>query len=136
MKKSTKQIWIAVLCLYFFAIIYLCFLKPDSLPEVRPDLWGIPFDKVVHFAMFFPYPILSYLAFRPAGRSRTVRSVVLLILFATGAGLAMGTEQLQGVTGYRSCDINDFYADVVGMGTSSLILLIFIILSKDKIQNV
>ena len=39
--------------LYIAGVLYLCFGHFDNTPSVPLTLWGIPTDKVVHFAMFF-----------------------------------------------------------------------------------
>lgn len=89
--------WIALLCAYIIAIAYLCFMRPDDMPEIRPDLWGIPIDKIMHFIMFFPFPILAYAAFRPVGKNRMIHLAVLAIILVTGTGVALGTEHIQGL---------------------------------------
>lgn len=132
MNIRNKTIWITVFCVYFAAVLYLCFLKPDSLPEIRPDLWGIPLDKLAHFLMFFPYPLLSFLAFRPQ-QGGTWRSIaVLAVLYLTGIGFAFGTEQLQGLSEYRSNDPYDFLADIIGMTASAILTLCLILIMKNR----
>ena len=48
--------------LYLAGIAFLCFMHVDKLPDVQKFIFGIPTDKVVHFGMFLPFPILAYLA--------------------------------------------------------------------------
>ncbi len=132
MRPGRKHIWGMILCLYIAAVAYLCFAEPDELPKVHPDLWGIPFDKAVHFLMFFPFPIAAYGTFMPDGNKKWTHILVLAAVCAAGAGLAIGTEHIQGLTEYRSQDINDFYADILGMGTAAIITLIYILTRKNK----
>lgn len=135
MKSSRRNIWIAALCLYIIAVAYLCFMNPDDMPEVRPDIWGIPIDKIMHFIMFFPYPVLAYAAFRPSGRRRIFHILILLTVLVTGAGLAMGTERLQGMLEYRSFDINDFYADMIGMTCSTALTMLFALIRRTDVSD-
>ncbi len=119
-----------MLLIYIAAVAYLCFAKPDELPKVRPDIFGIPFDKVAHFLMFFPFPIVAYESFRPKTDKKLIHLAVLLILTAAGMALAIGTEHIQGQLGYRSEDIHDFYADIIGMGSSALLTALYILIKK------
>ncbi len=131
MKKRNKILWTVLFCLYLAAVAYLCFMRPDKLPEIKPDLWGIPIDKVAHFIMFFPYPIVAYGAFMPSGSRKILRIAILALLFAAGIGLAMGTEKLQGLSEFRTYDIKDFYADIIGMGAATVVLFIHILTKRN-----
>lgn len=132
MKLKDRHIWAVLFCLYIFLVAYLCFMRPDELPQVRPDLWGIPIDKVVHFIMFSPYPILAYAAFRPVGMKKSRHILILIIILATGTGVAIGTEKLQGISEFRSYEITDFYADMAGMAFSTLLTAVYILMNKTE----
>ena len=49
--------------LYLVAVAVLCFARFPESEDVPKSLLGIPMDKIVHFLMFFPFPVLTYLAF-------------------------------------------------------------------------
>ncbi len=132
MMNIKKPIWIALLCVYLAAVAYLCFMKPDGLPEVRPDIFGIPIDKLVHFFMFFPFPIVAYEAFKPNGQKKLIHITVLMILYAVGLGLAIGTEHIQGMLGYRSEDIKDFYADLTGISCATIMTAVYILAKRQR----
>ena len=110
--------------LYLIAVAWLCFGKFDSTHDVPRSFLGIPTDKVVHFLMFLPFPILAYLAF---GRHREKWWSSVLWIFAAfliGALLAGGTEIGQAsLTTYRSGDPTDFLADLIALATGSVIVL-------------
>ncbi len=129
MRIRKRYIWPILFIAYIAAVAYLCFMKPDDIPQMRPDIFGIPIDKVMHFLMFFPYPVVAYGVFR--GREKRLWTDILAIslAFITGAGLAMGTEYVQGLLEYRSYDINDFKADMAGIGLSSAAILIYILIT-------
>ena len=63
MKISLKKVFQYGFVLYLLAVLYLCFGKFENTPDVPWSLLGIPSDKLVHFGMFFPFPILAFLAF-------------------------------------------------------------------------
>ena len=132
MKIRKRYIALILFCIYMVAVALVCFMRPESIPEMRPDLFDIPIDKVVHFIMFFPYPILAYKAFRPEGKSKWIHLVILVIIFITGIGLAMGTEKIQGMSEYRSFEMEDFYADVLGMEISALLTAIYIFVDNKQ----
>ena len=113
-----------VFALYLAAIVWLCFGQFDSVPDIPRSYWGIPTDKIVHFLMFFPFPVLAYYAFdRYSDRFGTsVRWTA--VTFGAGLLIAAGTEVGQArLTSYRSGDIHDFNADFLAIGISTLIVL-------------
>lgn len=122
--KNHRIIQKLVLLLYFAAVAYLCFGKFNSLPNIGYTIFGFPTDKVVHFAMFFPLPILLYWAFN--WKTGKVWKSLLLVAFLIGIGLltSMSTELIQGLTTYRSKDIMDFAADSISVCISAVIVLI------------
>ena len=117
--------------LYLVAVAVLCFGKFDSTQDVPKDLWGIPTDKIVHFLMFFPFPILACLAsggYRGERWQATFRTV---IAFLAGCAFAAATEWVQTWLSYRSGDPVDFGADALALLLSSAIVLI-IVLAKHR----
>ena len=124
MKISSKTIMTALFCAYLAILALLCFMHTDNAPEVKFTLFGLPADKIVHFCMFAPYPILAFQAFHSKDSSRWREMMLLGVIAVFGAGLAYGTEQIQGLTDYRSYELADFYADAVGLaaGTAAVLL--------------
>ena len=118
---STKTILARILfVVYLAAIAFLCFMHADKIPDMQKTLFGIPTDKVAHFLMFLPFPILVFLAYDHV--TNKVWSVVLfaVLTFAVGAAIAWGTEYIQGMLPYRSRDVADFRADLLALGISTL----------------
>lgn len=125
MSGKRKALGIFLLIAYLAAVGYCCFGHFNDLPEINADtFFGIPADKVVHFLMFFPFPILCHLAF--AGWTSKPRHTVLSVaaVFLTGALIAAGTEIGQSFTDYRSGDILDFTADTLSLAISSILVLL------------
>ena len=119
--------------LYIAGVLYLCFSHFDNTPSVPLTLWGIPTDKLVHFAMFFPFPILSFLAFDTF--THTVRETLLFVgvTLLVGLLIAVGTELGQAnLTDYRSGDPLDLVADTIGLSVSSLITAVWDIRKQKK----
>ena len=124
--KGRRLIARILFFLYIAAVLVLCFGQFKDAPSVPWTLLGIPSDKLVHFCMFFPFPILAFLAFDKY--TETPRSTFLFsgITFLVGVALAFGTEWGQAhLTTYRSGDPLDWVADVSALFISTLIVIIW-----------
>lgn len=119
--------------LYIALLLFLCFGQFQNVHSVPRTILGIPSDKVVHFCMFFPFPILAFLAFDQY--TNTVRQSLLFsgITFVVGILLALGTEWGQAhLTRYRSGDTRDFLADSLALVLGTLIVLFWDIRKQKK----
>lgn len=136
-KNSTKCkvsdiLFRGLLLIYIGAIAYLCFADMNNLPQVQKDLFGIPMDKLVHFCMFFPFPIIAFVAFDRKFNTRLSLLCSLVKLCAWGCIFAGVTEMVQATLPYRSQDVTDFAADCLGIGLATLLLLIFNLIKFKK----
>lgn len=116
MAKGQKIAFQILFFLYLAGILFLCFWHFESLPTTPSALLGIPVDKLVHCAMFLPFPILAFLAFDQY--TDTVKQTLAFVgvTLTVGLVLAAGTEWGQSVfTEYRSGDPLDFLADAIGL---------------------
>lgn len=104
---------------YLAALFFLCLSSGRNFPTVDPYFLGIPIDKVIHFAMFFPATILLYLSEDRIKKRKTALAAALFISLAI-AGI---TELLQGLTPDRCPDALDFLADTVAIFLSASLLL-------------
>lgn len=131
--KGRRLIARILFFLYLVAVLVLCFGQFKDAPSVPWTLLGIPSDKLVHFCMFFPFPILAFLAFDKY--TETPRSTFLFsgITFLVGVALAFGTEWGQAhLTTYRSGDPLDWLADISALFLSTLIVIIWDLLKQRK----
>lgn len=117
---------------YLVAVAVLCFAKFPETEDTPRELFGIPFDKIVHFLMFFPFPILAYLAYdRYKGRSWT--SVLwTTVACLAGCAVAAFTELVQSRLPWRSGDPADFRADALAVGVGTLVVLFFVLAKPKK----
>ena len=113
-----------VMLLYVVAVAYLCFANFHKLPEVPKTFLGIPMDKIVHFCMFFPFPILAYLAYDRLTDTPLKAFAALLCICAIGGIFAGLTEIVQGMLPYRYEDIHDYGADCLAIGIAGLLTFI------------
>ncbi|MGM9787322.1 MAG: VanZ family protein [Candidatus Cryptobacteroides sp.] len=120
---ENKTLWRIISLIYLGLLCYLCFSTPDNLPSVNDWHFFIPADKVVHFCMFFPAPVLLFLSIgkRWEGARKAVPVVLLCLLVCTI--LAGATEIIQNFRPGRSMSFGDFIADFLGMILSCLLLL-------------
>lgn len=129
-RKVTGRI---LLIAYLAAVVYCCFGQFSDLPDIGPKtFFGVPADKVAHFLMFFPFPILCHMAF--ADWTSKPRNTVISVsaVFLTGAAIAAATEIGQAFTDYRSGDICDYIADILSLAISSTIVLLADMHSKKQ----
>ena len=129
--KRRKLFARIVFLLYLAALLYLCFGKFSGLSSVPRSFLGIESDKILHFLMFLPFPILFYMAFGWR-TSRPWHSILRALgILGLGTLIAAGTECIQGLIPYRASDSSDFLADLIALCISSVITL-FIDLNKTK----
>lgn len=122
MTKALRTGFRLLLLIYLAGVCVLCLMHNESIPQVSFSLWGIPQDKLVHFLMFLPFPVLAEFSF---GKRQGRRPVLLrtALLFLIGMLLAGLTEYLQKLSGYRTMELLDFVADCTGLAVSCLIIL-------------
>ena len=126
-----QLIWARILfVVYLVAVAFLCFGKFDSSNNLPKELWGIPADKIVHFLMFFPFPLLACLAFGGFQGKPGQAVLKTVAAFLGGCAFAAGTEWVQTRLSYRSGDPVDFQADALALLLSSIIVLILVLVKK------
>ena len=117
---------------YIVAVLVLCFAKFPSTDDVPSELWGVPMDKIAHFLMFFPLPLLAYLAFDRYREKRWGAVPWAAVALLGGSAFAAFTELVQSRLAYRSGDPADFLADAVALIAGSVIVLIAILVKHKK----
>ena len=122
--NTRRLIFKILLVLYLITVAWLCFGNFSSLPNVKMSYWGIPTDKIVHFLMFFPFPLICFGAFDKYTTKPWHSVLFVVTVFCIGCFLAGATEIGQSMTKYRTGDQFDFLADGLALGISSLIVLI------------
>ncbi len=128
MKRTT--IFRVLTILYLAAIAVLCFANFGSVREVPLTIFGIPTDKIVHFLMFLPFPVVAFFSF-PLKKAGVVKTLLLIVgIFAVGCLLAWGTEYVQSKLPYRTMDPMDFQADAIGLICGSVAAFLIRIFSK------
>ncbi|MBP5566965.1 MAG: hypothetical protein J6X57_05720 [Bacteroidales bacterium] len=110
--------------LYLGAIAFLCFMHVDKLPDVQKFIFGIPTDKIVHFGMFLPFPILAYLAYDHLTNKLGHAILFAVATLAIGLAIAYVTEYVQGTLPYRSMEMADFKADALALTVSCIFVFI------------
>lgn len=128
MSRRLKHIALALFCIYIIAVLVLCVIRTDSIPELPKYFLYIPLDKVIHFFMFTPFSILGYMSFYPDEKGILRECAILSILCILGAGFAISTERLQAMTDYRSFEFADLTADYIGIAAGAVIVAIQILI--------
>ena len=127
MKTAARIGWIVVFLLYIAAIAWLCFGSFSPSPDMPRQFLGIPADKCAHFLMFFPFPILSTLAFQRRSWWRTLCCITLAANL-----IATLFEMLQSrINPERCTDPADLNANLLGI-TAGLLVMVLIGLFTQK----
>lgn len=124
MNKRLKILFQIAFGVYVVAVLMLCFGHFDNTPSLPTTFLGIPTDKVAHFCMFLPFPILAFLAFDKY--TETPKSTLLFssLTFVAGVLLALGTEWGQAhLTNYRSGEPWDLAADLLALLLGTLVII-------------
>ena len=126
MKPNRKRsfIFTLVTILYVAAVGYLCFANFDKMSDVPKVFLGFPTDKIVHFCMFFPFPILAYLSYDRLTDTPLKALAALICICAIGGIFAGLTEIVQGMLPYRYEDIHDYAADCIAIGIAGVLTFI------------
>jgi len=123
--RTRSLLFKLAMLLYVLAVAYLCFANFHKLPDVPKSFLGIPMDKIVHFCMFFPFPILAFFAYDKLTQTPWQALAALLSICAFGGIFAGLTELIQGMLPYRGQDINDFGADLLAIAVSGLLVFVY-----------
>lgn len=116
--KGHAPIFRILMLLYLAGVAYLCFNNFQQLPDVSRSMFGFETDKVVHFLMFFPFPLLAIFCYKELP-GKFVKCLFRIFDVAfIGAVLAAATEIIQTKLVYRCGDFRDFKADVIAIGIS------------------
>lgn len=130
MGKNFKRIAFVLFCIYIIAVVLLCVIHTDNMPELPKYFLGIPMDKVAHFIMFCPFAVLGYCAFYPTRTEFWRKLAVLGILIILGCVFAYSTERLQAMTSYRSYELIDMAADGIGIISGAVGTLIYLLTKR------
>lgn len=115
--RKHQSIAVGIFCIYLASVLFLCFGRFQGNDDIPKLILGIPTDKIVHFLLFLPFPVLMTAAFTG---SKPWKTLCFAIMAAIASALAI--ELLQGiVTDYRSTEILDLAANLCGIIAGSLI---------------
>lgn len=118
---------------YIGMVIYVCFGHFDDLPDMNHTFLGIPEDKIIHFIMFFPFPIIAAIALNRRPRSTGRAFLQAGLLFLCGIAIAAATEIGQGMTDYRDPSVYDWVADISALLLSTLIVLVVLLIKARRV---
>lgn len=122
--NKTKLIWAAITVLYFAVMGFLCFYNFPESDEAPAKILGIPMDKIVHFLMFLPFPVVTIKTLHRSNGKAGRFFLFAFLMYSAGLIAAAGIEVLQSMTGYRTGDVMDFVADSAGLSLSTLFVVI------------
>ena len=108
--------------IYILLVCYLCFAKiPLNGVQLDKLFYGIRLDRIAHFIMFFPFPIITWLTMKLDNRFNRFpilnnKLFSLLITVLSGIFLAIITEFTQYfLLKSREGDYIDLIADIIAV---------------------
>ena len=123
--NRTRSIIFSIAMVLYLAVVgYLLFANFEKLSSIPRIFLGIPTDKIVHFCMFFPFPILAYLAYDQLTDTPLKDFAALVSICAIGAIFAGLTEIGQSLLPYRYEDISDFRADCLAIVLAGILTFV------------
>lgn len=134
MKKNIVKVVVFLLWLSYIAMLFWLLFKPISQEQSKllVGLWlkyfsNLPFeaDKAIHFCLFTPLPLLTYLSSIFIKIKYKLLWVSLFCIF-----ISTFTEIVQSYLPYRSYDVRDLIADYIGISIGLIIVLIIVLITK------
>lgn len=122
-----------LMLLYISAVAFLCFHRFSSMPSVPTTLLGIPMDKIAHFCMFLPFPVIAAMCFDKVPAKQWQIIAASIAVLAAGCVFAALTEIIQSRLSYRTGDKIDFLADALAMTIGSVATVV--ILTRKRNTN-
>jgi len=112
------------LLISFVIFIGTCLIHPSHVPEMPP---GLPWDKLVHFGMFFLLSAVSLIDYYRLhkGNPHSFRWVFWGFIVPVVYGGVIELLQLYAFAP-RSAEWGDWLADVLGSLTATLAIIIFL----------
>ena len=129
--KGQNIIIYIIFLLYITSVFFLCFFNPSKIGvELTKHFLGIPLDKILHFILFFPFPITFYfvMEYTPILNQIKYRLCIGLLL---GCIISLLTELIQYyfIAG-RQGDWLDYIADIIGLSIATILMWIYTIVKK------
>lgn len=108
--------------------LMLITINPGKI-EIPVQLLGIEVDKLVHFALFFPYSVFAWLAF---GRTsiRRFSNWSFVLIGVSGLILAAVTEFSQLLNPYRNFDPKDMLSNFIAILAGTIVITVICISKK------
>jgi len=122
-----KETWLNTkkkkITLFYTLLLVLLAILPINGDSSLNNVYLLSFrlDYLVHFAVFIPWVILVWLATGVSFRSEPLKALGWI---AAGIMLAVLTEAVQYLLTYRSFNINDLVANIIGIILGAVVMLL------------
>lgn len=128
--RTGRIISIMAFLVYLATVAFLCFANFEDMPQQSPTWFGLPADKIAHMLMFLPFPPLAYMVFEPRRDMTLWKALLIITIILMGIGLAFFTEEIQSRLTYRTYDIKDILADLIGLSAGTFITVVYMFIRK------
>ena len=113
---------------YMAAVMFLCLARFSGSGidiNLNDYFLGIRLDRIIHFSMFFPFPFICWLFLKYNTRLQQRKAFRYAIIIFAGIVFAAIAESSQELfTTYRDSDPLDFCANITGIITGCILLLL------------
>lgn len=115
---------VALFALYLGVLFFLSLYPFSSAPvDMSQYILGIRTDRIIHFIMFFPLPLLSGFVYQLSRLKLKGRFGKYVLICFISLIIASLTEFLQSLTDFRDFDILDLVANYLSVIVSSILLI-------------
>jgi VanZ family protein len=125
MIKKIVVIFKFLFLIYLATVLFLClYTFKDTGIDLSQYFLGIRADRIAHFIMFLPYPLSAWFAIGSWFKKVSGRFGIAMLVFS-GIILAFVAETLQNLNPNRDFDPIDILANIIGILTGTILLLVF-----------
>lgn len=126
-KRLTYFIATSALLLYIATVFFCCLYDFSGIDvNLSEYIFGIRKDRLIHFTMFLPYPLIAWFFFTYNGKIKVLRQFVFGSIIISGLFLASFAEASQELfTTWRDSDPFDLGANITGILIGTLAVYLF-----------
>lgn len=110
------RISLILLIIYIASVLFLSLYSFENTQVDLPKYFlGIPIDKIIHFIMYLPLPVLIWSVLVDFYPSLYNKSTALIISLFASIFISTSTEILQNTTEFRQFEYLDLIANYLGV---------------------
>ncbi len=110
------RVSLILLIIYIASVLFLSLYSFENTQVDLPKYFlGIPIDKIIHFIMYLPLPVLIWSVLVDFYPSLYNKNIALIISLFASIFISTSTEVLQNTTEFRQFEYLDLIANYLGV---------------------